>query len=97
MSDDVSGRVLRLIAEKCRVPIASLGECATFLEDIGIDSLDAVDLLVAIEHEFDLEVPDEEAAEVTTVGEAIAYVTQALRDRAYRSESRPAGISSSLR
>jgi acyl carrier protein len=97
MSDDVSDRVISLVAEKCRVPVASVAASATFVEDLGIDSLDAVDLLIAIEHEFDLDVPDEDAAEVTTVGQTITYVRDALRERAHRKESRAAGLSSSLR
>jgi acyl carrier protein len=97
MSDDVSDRVISLIADKCRVPIGSVPPQATFAEDLGMDSLDAVDLLIAIEHEFDIDVPDEEAAEMTTVGDTITYVREALRERAYRKESGSATLTSSFR
>jgi acyl carrier protein len=47
---------------------------AKFIEDLGADSLDTVELVMAFEEEFDLEIPDEEAEKITTVGDAIQYI-----------------------
>ncbi|WP_346688843.1 acyl carrier protein [uncultured Cloacibacillus sp.] len=51
---------------------------ASFVEDLGADSLDIVELIMGIEEEFDIEIPDEDAEKLTTVGEAMAYVKTKL-------------------
>ena len=54
---------------------------ATFLGDLGADSLDVVELIMAIEEEFDIEIPDEDAEKITTVGEAVAYIQKKLDEK----------------
>ncbi|HWN92422.1 MAG TPA: acyl carrier protein, partial [Verrucomicrobiae bacterium] len=49
---------------------------AKFIEDLGADSLDTVELVMAFEEEFDLEIPDEDAEKITTVGDAISYIKE---------------------
>ena len=48
---------------------------ASFIEDLGAESLDIVELIMALEEEFDLEIPDEEAEKISTVGDAVNYIT----------------------
>jgi acyl carrier protein len=85
--DPVAAIVIRLIAGKCGMPIHGVTQSASFVEDLSLDSLDAVELLIAVEHEFGLDLPDEETAELATVGETIAYIKQAIRERTFWSES----------
>lgn len=49
---------------------------ASFIDDLGADSLDTVELVMALEEEFDIEIPDEDAEKITTVGQAIEYIEQ---------------------
>ena len=63
----------RLIAEEDQIKPE-----ASFVEDLGADSLDIVELIMGIEEEFDIEIPDEDAEKLTTVGEAMAYVKTKL-------------------
>jgi acyl carrier protein len=53
-------------------------ESASFIDDLGADSLDTVELVMAFEEEFDLEIPDEDAEEITTVRDAITYIEEKL-------------------
>jgi acyl carrier protein len=87
VQDPVAATVIQLIADKCGVPVHDVTESASFLKDLGVDSLDAVELLIAFEHEFDLDLPDEETAELSTVGETIAYIKHAIRERTFWSDS----------
>lgn len=67
-------RVREIIVEQLGVNPEQLTPEAKFVEDLGADSLDTVELVMALEEEFGTEIPDEEAEKLTTVGEAIAYV-----------------------
>ena len=67
-------KVNELIAEQLGVDIAKVVPDAKFIDDLEADSLDTVELIMAIEEEFDCEIPEEEAAKITTVGEVIAFV-----------------------
>jgi len=55
-----------------------ISETASFVEDLGADSLDIVELIMGIEEEFDIEIPDEDAEKLTNVGEALAYIQKKL-------------------
>jgi acyl carrier protein len=67
-------RVREIIVEQLGVNAEQVTDNAKFVEDLGADSLDTVELVMALEEEFGTEIPDEEAEKLTTVGEAIAYV-----------------------
>ena len=71
---DVVKRVKEIIAEQLGVDEAQVVSEASFMDDLGADSLDTVELVMALEEEFDIEIPDEDAEKLTTVGEALNYV-----------------------
>lgn len=70
----VEERVKKLICEQLGVKDEEVKEEASFVEDLGADSLDTVELVMALEEEFETEIPDEEAEKITTVKEAIDYI-----------------------
>jgi acyl carrier protein len=74
--DDIVLRVKRLIAENLGVNLEEVQLEASFIDDLAADSLDIVELVMAIEKEFDIEIPDEDAEELTTVEDAINYIQQ---------------------
>lgn len=73
---DVSTRVKMIIAEKLGVEMAEVNPEAAFTNDLGADSLDSVELIMEFEKEFNISIPDEQAENVTTVGQAIAYIEE---------------------
>lgn len=70
----IEERVKKIIVEQLGVKEEDVKPEASFVEDLGADSLDTVELVMALEEEFDIEIPDEEAAKITTVQSAIDYV-----------------------
>ena len=70
----VEDRVKGIIAEQLGVEETEVIPAAKFIEDLGADSLDTVELVMAFEEEFDLEIPDEDAEKITTVGDAVLYI-----------------------
>ena len=70
----VEERVKKLICEQLGVKIEEVKDEASFVDDLGADSLDTVELVMALEEEFETEIPDEEAENITTVKEAIDYI-----------------------
>ena len=70
----VEERVKKLICEQLGVKEAEVKDGASFVDDLGADSLDTVELVMALEEEFETEIPDEEAENITTVKEAIDYI-----------------------
>ena len=70
----VDNKVKELIAEQLDVKIEDLKNSASFIDDLGADSLDIVELVMAMESEFEIEISDEEAEKIKTVGDAIQYV-----------------------
>ncbi|HLC41104.1 MAG TPA: acyl carrier protein [Methylomirabilota bacterium] len=74
MADTVEERVKRIIVEQLGVEEDEVLPGAKFIEDLGADSLDTVELVMAIEEEFDIEIPDEDAEKITTVGDASQYI-----------------------
>jgi len=73
MSDMVE-KVKDIIVEELGVEREKLTETASFMEDLGADSLDTVELVMAFEKEFDIDIPDEDAEKLRTVGDALAYL-----------------------
>jgi acyl carrier protein len=71
---DIEQRVKKIIAEQLGVKEDEVINSASFVEDLGADSLDTVELVMALEEEFDTEIPDEEAEKITTVQAAIDYI-----------------------
>ncbi len=67
-------RVTKLVCEQLGVKEEEVTSGASFVEDLGADSLDTVELVMALEEEFETEIPDEEAEMITTVKEAIDYI-----------------------
>ena len=70
----ISEKVTKIIVEQLQVSEAQVTPDAKFVEDLGADSLDRVELVMALEEEFGAEIPDDEAEKLTTVGEAIKYI-----------------------
>ena len=73
-NEDIVERLKRLIAENLGVSLDEVRNDAAFIDDLGADSLDNVELVMAIEKEFDIEIPDEDAEEISTVQDAIDYI-----------------------
>ncbi len=71
---DVSERVKKIVTEQLGVKEEVTNE-ASFVDDLGADSLDTVELVMALEEEFECEIPDEDAEKITTVQQAIDYIT----------------------
>jgi len=78
---DYAQKVKEIIIEKLGVDSEKVTEDASFVEDLGADSLDTVELVMDFEEEFDLEIPDEEAEKLTTVGAAIKYLEEKLEPK----------------
>jgi len=75
MSDAMTGKIRALVAEQLGVDAGTLSSDAHILEDLGADSLDVVELVMAIEEEFDIEIPDEDAEAMRTLGDVEKYVS----------------------
>jgi acyl carrier protein len=70
----VEERVTKIVAEQLGVNEGEVTKASSFVNDLGADSLDTVELVMALEEEFDCEIPDEEAEKITTVQQAIDYI-----------------------
>ena len=76
MSGNIEERVKRIVIEQLGVRVNDVKNAASFVDDLGADSLDTVELVMAFEEEFDTDIPDDEAEKITTVQAAIDYVTR---------------------
>lgn len=74
MSADIEQKVKDIIVEQLGVDAGEVKPEASFVNDLGADSLDTVELVMALEESFDMEIPDEEAEKIQTVGQAIDYI-----------------------
>ena len=70
----VEDRVRELLVDQLGVSAEQVTPEASFIDDLGADSLDTVELIMALEEEFEIEIPDEEAEKIVTVGDAIAHL-----------------------
>ncbi len=76
MAASIEERVKEIAAEQLDVDPSTVTLESRFVEDLGADSLDTVELVMAFEEEFDLEIPDEDAEKIVTVGDAIGYIKE---------------------
>ncbi len=74
MSDTIEERVKKIVVEQLGVDEAEVKNSSSFVDDLGADSLDTVELVMALEEEFGAEIPDEDAEKITTVQAAIDYI-----------------------
>jgi acyl carrier protein len=77
MADNIQEKVTEIIVEQLGVSADQVKPESKMIEDLGADSLDAVELVMAVEEEFGIEVPDEEAEKLVSVGDIIAHVEKA--------------------
>ena len=76
---DIETRVKKIVAEQLGVNESEIKNDSSFVDDLGADSLDTVELVMALEEEFECEIPDDEAEKITTVQQAIDYVTNNVK------------------
>ena len=74
MAQDSYSRIKKIIIEQLGSEDADISLGSSFIEDLGADSLDIVELIMALEEEFDIEIPDSEAEKITSVGDAVEYI-----------------------
>ena len=77
--ENIEQRVKKIVAEQLGANEADITNASSFVDDLGADSLDTVELVMALEEEFACEIPDEEAEKITTVQQAIDYVSAHLK------------------
>ena len=77
--ENIEARVKKIVAEQLGVAEADVKNESSFVEDLGADSIDNVELVMALEEEFECEIPDEEAEKITSVQQAIDYVKAHLK------------------
>jgi acyl carrier protein len=78
MSQDILNRVIKVTVKELSVKAEDVTETSSFTEDLGADSLDVVELVMAFEDEFGISIPDEEVGEIKTVGDAVNYISKKL-------------------
>ncbi|MGC9336985.1 MAG: acyl carrier protein [Candidatus Cloacimonadia bacterium] len=76
---EIQEKVKEIIVSQLNVSEDEVTESASFIDDLGADSLDTVELVMQFEEEFDIEIPDEDAEKLTTVGKAIDYLEEKLK------------------
>ena len=76
MSNDIAERVKKIVVEHLGVEEAKVSEAASFIDDLGADSLDTVELVMAFEEEFGCEIPDDGAEKIVTVKDAVDFIQQ---------------------
>lgn len=76
---EIKEKVMEIIVSQLNVSDDEVTESASFIDDLGADSLDTVELVMQFEEEFDIEIPDEDAEKLTTVGKAIDYLEEKLK------------------
>ncbi len=74
MSQSIEARLISIVAAQLGISASDISHEKSFIEDLGADSLDIVELVMAMEDEFGFEIPDEEAENIRTVGDAVKYI-----------------------
>ncbi len=75
---DIEAKVKEIIVEELGVEAGEVVESANYIDDLGADSLDTVELIMKFEEEFDIDIPDEEASSLKTVGDSLKYLKEKL-------------------
>jgi acyl carrier protein len=78
MSEDIADKVKSIIAEKLGVDISKVVESARFIDDLGADSLDTVELVMALEEEFNIEISNDEGQNIQSVSDALTFIKNKL-------------------
>ena len=78
MSDDISSKVKKIVADHLGIEEAKVTEESSFIDDLGADSLDTVELVMAFEEEFDIEIPDDAAETIQTFGDAVKFINDKM-------------------
>ena len=73
---DIAERVKKIVVDHLGVEADKVGEKASFIDDLGADSLDTVELVMAFEEEFGIEIPDDAAEHIQTVGDAVKFISE---------------------
>ena len=79
---EIEEKVMQIVSEQLSVDKGEITHATSFVNDLNADSLDTVELVMELEDEFDLTIPDEEAEKLKTVGEAISYIKKHLESKA---------------
>ena len=79
MTEDTAERVKKIVAKHLGVDEAKVVETASFIDDLGADSLDTVELVMALEEEFNISVPDDKAEELKTVAQIAAFIDSQIK------------------
>ena len=74
--ENIEERVVNIIVEQLGVEKSKIKSNSSFVEDLGADSLDTVELVMALEEEFETEIPDQDAEKITTVHDVVSYITE---------------------
>ena len=75
---DITDRVKKIVVEHLNVDEAKVSNDASFIDDLGADSLDTVELVMAFEEEFDIEIPDDAAETIQTFGDAVKFINEKI-------------------
>lgn len=78
---EIEKKIKEIVMEKLQVESSSVVENASFIDDLGADSLDTVEIVMDFEEKFGVEIPDEDAEKIRTVGDAIRYIEEKTRDK----------------
>lgn len=81
MSSDVKDKVIDIVCQQLHQPKEKVTPEASFISDLGADSLDTVELVMSLEDHFEIEIPDSDAEKITTVGEAINYIDEKVKEQ----------------
>lgn len=73
-------RVTKVVVERLKVSSDEVTDAASFIDDLGADSLDVVDLVIGFEDEFEIQIPDEDAEKIQTVSQAVTYIDAKLAE-----------------
>ena len=78
MSEDIKNKIKKIVADHLGIEEEKVTEEASFIDDLGADSLDTVELVMAFEEEFDIEIPDDAAETIQTFGDAVKFINEKI-------------------
>ena len=79
-SEEIFEKIKKIIVEQLQVADTAVTEQSSFIDDLGADSLDLVELIMALEEEFNIEIPDTDAEKVVTVGDVVDYIKENVKE-----------------